>query len=217
MSLCGHRIVKTGQFTSSLTHQKVMQLSVGFLLYAPVPKHDSQQNKCQNSGSLFHRGLEVCETEDIFTQEETLAVLLQHLRALQVVKLMIKADKGSGSAGECQPYMMKVRRNEKLVGRCCAASNRRNTTEAATRLARGECMGVVMSLLPKCTPLWAFIFEMEWQFNGGKSAQMVLQELRAASFRSTDRRRRKREIYKDKDAVMRSGCQFEVLDQSLVI
>ncbi len=127
---------------------------------------------------------------------------------------MIKADKGSGSAGECQLYMMKVRRNEKLSGRCCSASSRRNTTKAATR---GECMGVKTSLLPKCTPLWAFIFEMEWQFNGGKSTQMVLRELRAASFRSADRRRRGKEIYKDKDKVMRSGCWLDVLDQSLVI
>ncbi len=130
---------------------------------------------------------------------------------------MIKADKGSGSAGECQLYMMKMRRNEKLSGRCCAASSRRNTTKATTRLAPGECMGVETSLLPKCTPLWVFIFEMEWQFNGGKSTQMVLREMRAASFRSADRRRRGKEIYKDKDKVMRSGCRFDVLDQSLVI
>jgi len=85
---------------------------------------------------------------------------------------MTKADKGSRSARHCQPYRMKVRRNEKFVGRCCAASNRRNTTKTSTCLSPGECMAVVTSLLPKCSPLRAFIFEVERQFDGGKSAQM---------------------------------------------
>lgn len=47
---------------------------------------------------------------------------------------------------------------------------------------------VVTSLLSKCTLLRAFKFEVERQFNGEKSAQMVLQVLRAASLRTDDRR-----------------------------
>jgi len=45
----------------------------------------------------------------------------------------------------------------------------------------------------------------------------VLQELRGASLRSADRRRRERKIYKDKDVVVGSGCWFEALHKWLVI